>query len=137
MVVEEEAESQHPAWPEMRLVWQHEAQGPGQMRRLGQQHLAFLQGLAHQPELVLLQVAQAAMDELGCLGGGGAREIVHFAKPDLERPPRRVAGDARAIDAAADHEQVERAIFLFVHPARYSRLDRISQESQKAAWVFY
>ncbi len=87
------------------------------MRRLGQQHLALLQRLAHQPELVVFQIAQAAMDQLGRLGGGGAGEIVHFAEPDLERPPRRVAGDACAVDAAADHEQVERPILRSIHDA--------------------
>ena len=91
MVVEEEAEPQHPPGPEVRLVRQHEAQRPAEMRRLGQQHLALLQRLAHQAELVVFEVAQPAMDQLGGGRGGRAGQIGHLAQPDRERrgPPRR------------------------------------------------
>ena len=99
----------------MRLVRQHEAQREGQVRRLGQQHLALHQRLAHQPEFVMFEIAQAAVNQLGRGRGGGAGEIVHFAEPDRERPARRVAGNARAIDPAADHEQVERGVHRAIH----------------------
>ena len=110
---------------------QHETQGPGKMGRLGQQHLAFLQRLADQAEFVGFQVAQAAMDQLGRLGGGGAGEIVHFAEADLERPPRRVAGDACAIDAAADHEQVERPILRSIHGLPIARLTGLRRNRKR------
>ena len=115
VIVEEETQPQQPARPQMRFVRQHEAQRKRQVRRLGEQDLALLKGLAHQPEFVLLEIAQAAMDQLGRGRGGRAGEIVHFAEPDLERPSRRVAGDARAVDPAADHEKVERAVHLAIH----------------------
>ena len=115
MVVEEEAQPQHPARPQMRLVRQHEAQRKGEVRRLGQKHLALLQGLAHQPELVVLEIAQAAMDQLGRSRRGGAGKIVHLAQPDLERPSHRIAGDACAVDSAADHEKVERRFSTSIH----------------------
>ena len=68
MVVQEKAEPQHPARPQVGLVWQYETHRPGQVRRLGQQDFTFLQGLAYQAELVGFEVAQAAMDQLARLG---------------------------------------------------------------------
>ena len=131
MIIEEEAEPQHPARAQVRLVRQHETQRPGEVWRFGQQHLAFLQRLAHQPEFVLFQIAQAAVDELGCLGRGGACEIVHFAKANLERPSRCVAGNTRAVDAAADHEQVERTVPRFIHGVHIARLTEFRRNRKR------
>ena len=108
MVVKEEPQPQHPARAQMGLVRQHEAQRPGEVRGLGEQHLALLQRLAHQPELVMFEVAQAAMDQLGRGRGGGAGEIVHLAETDLQPTADGIAGDTGAIDAAANDEQIER-----------------------------
>jgi hypothetical protein len=49
MVVEEQAEADHPARPQAAVVGQHEAQRPDEMRRGAQQHLALDQ--LDQPEL--------------------------------------------------------------------------------------
>ena len=48
-----------------RHVRQDEPQRPHDVRRDAQQHLALHQRLAHQPELEVLEVAQAAVDQLG------------------------------------------------------------------------
>ena len=77
------------------------------MRRSLQQHLALDQRLAHQAELVVLEIAQAAMDELGRGRGGGAGEIALLRQIDLEAAPGRVAGDAAAVDAAANDRKVK------------------------------
>ena len=118
MVVEEEAQPQHPAWPQMRLMRQHETQRKGEVRRLGQQDLALLQRLAHQPELVVLQIAQAAMDQLGRGRRGGAGKIVHLAQPDLQRPPHRIAGNACTVYSAAHYEKIERRLSTSIHGNR-------------------
>ena len=84
---------------------QHEAQRPDDVRRELQQHLALAQRLAHQAELVVLEVAQAAVDQLGRGRGGGAGEVALLAaaRPARGRPRR---GRCRAVDAAADDQQV-------------------------------
>ena len=135
MIVEPEAEPQHPSRPQVRFVRQHEAQRPRQVGRLGEQHFALLQRLADQAKFIGFQVAQAAMDQFGRAGRGRAGEIVHLAEADPEGPSSRVAGDARAVDTAADHEQVERLALHSTHGFTYSPLDPVSQEPQMAAWV--
>jgi hypothetical protein len=67
---------------------------------------------------------------------GGAGEVVHLAQPDLECPPRRVAGNARTVDPAAHYEQVERRSPLPFMTQVYSALDRKMQGPQMAAWAF-
>ena len=55
----------------------------------------------------MLEVAQTAMDQLGRSRGGRLRQV---AALDQQNPPAAaggVAGDAGAIDAAADDQQVE------------------------------
>ncbi len=122
MIVEKKTKPQHPARPEVLLVRQNEAQGPRDMGSLGQQHLALHQRLAHQSELVLLEIAQPAVDELGRLGRGAAGEIVHFAEADLERSPRGIARDACPIDPTADDEQIEQRALRFIHGQGIARL---------------
>ncbi len=65
MVVEEQPEAQQPGRPQPGVMRQHEAQRPDDVRRRTQQHLALDQRLADQPELVVFEIAQAAMDQLG------------------------------------------------------------------------
>ena len=105
MVVEEQAEPDEPGRAHLRHVRQHEAHRPDDVRRGAQQHLALDQRLAHQPELVVFEVAQAAMDQLAAARGGALGEVVLLAQEDLEAAAGGVAGDAGAVDAAADHER--------------------------------
>ena len=64
----------------MAIVWHDEAQRPHDVRRGLEQYLAFLQCFAHQAEFVVLEIAQAAVDQLGTGRGGVAREVVLFAQ---------------------------------------------------------
>ena len=73
----------------------HEAQRRDEMRRGAQQHLAFLQPFAHEAELVLLEIAQAAVDQLGAGGGGVGGKIVLLAQQHGQATAGGVAGDAR------------------------------------------
>ncbi|MCY1325845.1 hypothetical protein D9M69_113330 [compost metagenome] len=54
----------------------------------------------------MLEIAQAAMNELGGAGRGAGGEIVHFGQGDRVSAADRVARDAASVDAAADDEDV-------------------------------
>jgi hypothetical protein len=86
---------------------QHEAQRPRDMRRHRPQHLALLQRLTHEAELVVLEIAQAAVDQLGRGRRGAGREVILLAEIDRIAASRRFAGDAAAVDAAADDRDVD------------------------------
>ena len=99
----------------------------GSTKRIGQmmwgaarkQDLALDQRLADQPELVILEIAQAAMDQLAAAGRCALREIVLLAQEHLEAAPGGIAGDPGAVDAATHHQEVvklhrrRRAQFFF------------------------
>ena len=71
-----------------------------------QQHLALGQRLAHQAELVVLEIAQAAMDQLGRGRGRAAGKIALLAQEHRQAAAGGIAGDAAAVDAAADDGDV-------------------------------
>ncbi len=96
---------------------QHEAQRTHDVSRIGEQHLALAQRLAHQAELAVFEIAQAAMDELARGRGRGAGEIALLAQRHAEPAPRGVARDPRAVDAAPHHQQID----LGGHGARCRR----------------
>ena len=106
MVVDEEAEAQEPGRTQAGVMGQDEAQRLDQMGRGAPQHLALDQRLVDEAELVILEIAQAAVDQFGRPRGGAARQIVHLAEMDREPAPGRVAGDAASVDAAADHGEI-------------------------------
>ena len=107
MIVEDEPEAQQPRRAQARVMRQHEAQRPDDVRRGAPQHLAFAERLAHEAELVMFEIAQPAVDQLRGTRGRAARQIVLLAKVDAQAPPRGVARDAAAVDAAADDRDVE------------------------------
>jgi hypothetical protein len=111
VIVEEKADADHPGRAQRFLMRQHEAQRPDDMRRTFQQHLALAQRLAHQAELVIFQIAQATMDQLGAGGRGGAGEIVLLDHQDLEPAAGGVARNADAVDAAANDQEIEAVRF--------------------------
>ena len=88
------------------MVRQHEAQRPDDVRGEGEQHLAFLQALSHQPEFVMLEIAQATVDQLGAGAGGVCGEIVFLHQQHRKAAPGGVAGDPGTVDAATDDEKV-------------------------------
>src|SRR3546814_11185527 len=55
--------------------------------------------------LVMLQIAQAAMDQLGGGRGGGAGEIDAFGKDHRQTATGSIAGDAGAVHAATDDKE--------------------------------
>ena len=71
------------------MVWKHEAQRPDDMRRRLEQHLPLDQRLANQSEFVMLQIAQAAMNELGRGRGCSGGKIALFGKKHAQPAPGR------------------------------------------------
>ena len=121
MVVEEQSSADHPGRTQVTVVRQDEAQRPDDVR-CGRDHdLALTQRLPHQPEVVVLEVAQAAVDQLGTRGRSVRREVVLLAEQHIEATACSIPGDARAVDAAADDEQVE---YWWRHPVYYVRIAR-------------
>ncbi len=65
MVVEEQPQPQQPGRAQPGVVRQHETQGTDDVRGDLPEHLALDQRLAHRPKLVIFEIAQPAMHELG------------------------------------------------------------------------
>ena len=86
---------------------QHEREGLDDVRRDPQHDLALGERLADEPELVVLEVPEAAVDELGAPRRGRGSEIVLLDQEHRQAAPGGVARDPGAVDAAADNEQVE------------------------------
>jgi hypothetical protein len=74
-----------------------------------EQHLALGQSLAHQPEFVIFEIAQTAMDIFAGARTRPLREIVFFAEYDGKTSSSGIARDARTIDAAANDQEIDRA----------------------------
>ncbi len=107
MIVEEQARADHPRGPQMRLVRQDELQRRDDVRRGAKKHFALRQRLGDEAEFVVFEIAQAAVDQLGAPRRRMRRQIVFFDQQYLQAASRRVARDARAVDAAADDGKIE------------------------------
>ncbi len=106
VIVEEQAGANHPGRAQVRAVRQHEAHRLDDVGGFGQQHFTLGQRFTYQAELVVLQVAQAAMDQFAAGRRGVLGKVVLFAEKYLEATPGGVGSNAHAIDAAADHGEV-------------------------------
>lgn len=107
VVVEEEAEPDQPGRTDAALViGQHEAQRPDDVRRHRPEDFALHQRFAHQAEFVMLEITQAAMDQLGGARRGARGEIVHLRQRHRIAAPNSIARNAAAVDAATDDEYV-------------------------------
>ncbi len=107
MVVQEEARAQHPRRTQVGLVRQDERQRRHDVRRLVQHDFALGERLADQAELVLLEIAQSAVNELRAPLRSGRRDVALLDQEHLEAATGGVARDARAVDAGADDEEIE------------------------------
>src|SRR5437868_13475141 len=72
-----------------------------------QQPLAFPQRFAYQPDLAVLQITQAAMDDSTGTAGGACSEIVFFHQKGAFAAARTLLRSGDAIDAAAHHDDIE------------------------------
>src|SRR3982074_3386227 len=89
------------------MVRQHESQRPDDVGSDLPEDFALDQRFADQPELVIFEIAQAAMHQLGRPRRSSASQVIHFAEENRVSAARRIAGDATAIDAAANDREVE------------------------------
>ena len=106
IIVEKKADPDHPGRPHTRVVRHHEAQRPHDVRSALEQNFAFPQRLSHQRKFVILEIAQAAMNQLGRGRRCVASQIVLLCKDNAPAPPGEIPGDAGAIDPTPDHKHV-------------------------------
>ena len=107
MVVQEQPQPEQPGRPQAGVVRQNETQRPDDVGRDLPEDFALDQRLAHQPKLVIFEIAQPAMHQLGRPGRRPARQVIHFTKENRIAPARRIARDAAAVDAASDDGEIE------------------------------
>jgi hypothetical protein len=81
-------------------------------RGLRQQDVTLARALHRDAERALGEVAQAAVDELGAPTAGAPGEVAALDERDAQAAGRGVEGGAGAGDAAADDEDVERAVLV-------------------------
>src|SRR5579859_633500 len=89
---------------------QHETKRPDDMGRDPPQDFPLDQRLAHQTKLVIFEIAQSAMHELGRPGRRPTSQVIHFAEKNRITPTGGVARDAAAVDAASNDQEVENPI---------------------------
>ena len=107
-VVHVQADAGQPVGPRPVEGGHHERQRTHQVRGEGHVELALEQRLAHEPEVEVLQVAQAAVHELGRARGGSDRVVGALHQRDRVAARGGVERHARARDAAAHDQHIER-----------------------------
>src|ERR1700678_4436817 len=110
MVEKNQPEPQQPSRPQPGMVRQYETKRPDDMGRDLPEDFALDQRLAHQPELIIFQIAQAAMHELGRPRRRSARQVIHFAKENRISASGGIARDTAAVNAAPYDREVENSI---------------------------
>ncbi len=106
MIVDEQPRADQPGRPQVRGVRHDEVQRPHDVGRGGEQDLPLDERLAHQGEVILLEIAQPAVDQFGAGRGGVRCEVILLAQQNSEAASGGVARDAGAVDPAADDQQV-------------------------------
>src|SRR5438876_7969759 len=101
MVVEEQPEAEQPSRTKACMVRQNETQGADNVGRDLPEDFALDQGLADQAKLVIFEIAQAPVHQLGRPGRRPARQVVHFTKENGVATACRIARDAATIHAAS------------------------------------
>ena len=109
-VVGRHAQAEQPALGGVGPHRVDEVHRPNQVRREAHQQLALADAFEHEAELVVLQVAQPAVDQLARLAAGAAGEVAHVDRDDAKPPACRVERDAGAGRAEADDEDVDLAV---------------------------
>ena len=106
-VVHADARGHEGAFPALVGQRVHELDGLDQVR--GQpvhQEVALLEGLRHEREVQLHEVAQPAVHQLGGARGGALGPVLRVDDGGGQTTGGRVQGDPSARDAAADHQDV-------------------------------
>ncbi len=86
---------------------QHKTERPDKVRRHAQQHFTLAKRGTHEAERAVLQIAQPAVNQLRRSRRGAGGKVVLLDENDLESAPRGIAGNAGAVNAAADNGEIE------------------------------
>ena len=119
LVVEQQAQADQPGPAQSRRPGQDEGQRPHDVARAGEQHLPLGERFAHQAELVVLQIAQAAVDQLAARLRGARGEVVALGQQHAEAASGGIARDCGAVDAAADDKEVVAGLHGLVCRSRF------------------
>ena len=106
-VVGGEADAEQPASRGVRPHRVEEVHRPDEMRGQAHQRLPLGDALVHQPDLVVLQVAQPAVDQLAGLAAGAAGQVAAVDDGHAEPPAGRVQRDAGPGRAHPDDQHVQ------------------------------
>ena len=106
-VVEVQADADEPVGARALEGGDDQPQRADQVRGERHEQLALEQGLADQAQVEVLQVAQAAVDELARAAGGAAGIVGLLDERDRVSARGGVERHAGAGDPAADHDDVE------------------------------
>src|SRR6185295_2088742 len=104
-VVEPEPRAVEGPFPPV-VTGHYEGEVAHQVRGVAQQPPALAQGLQHQRDVALLEVAYAAVHKLGAAAGGALGEVVTLHQGRAITARRRVYGRPQAGGAAAHHENI-------------------------------
>lgn len=83
-----------------------EAHRMNDVGRFREQHFSFGERFTNEPELKMLEVSEAAVDEFGACRRCGPREVVRFSEEDREPAHCRIGRDPGAVDAPADYQEI-------------------------------
>ena len=76
------------------------------MRCCAEENFTFLKRLADKREIIVFEITQTAMNQLGAGGRGVRGQVVLFAQQDLQAAPGCIARDAGAVNPASDNQDV-------------------------------
>jgi hypothetical protein len=85
-----------------------EREWPHQVRGDPQQGAPLPVRLHHHPELTLLQISLAAVDEAAGTRAGAGSKVVLLDQDRSQSAHRRVSGDARSVDTTPDDQEIRR-----------------------------
>ena len=110
-----------------------EGHGPGEVRAEAVDHeVALVERLGDQAQLELLQVAEAAVEQLRGAAGGAGGEVALLDEGDREPAGGGVERHTGAGDATTDHDEVEHlvphaaeVVFALVAVQRLHRVDSV------------
>src|SRR5262249_34867304 len=102
MIVKKQAKPQQPALAHAASIRKHKSRWRNDMRRQTPHHVALLERVPDKAELVVFEVAQAAVNELGRTGGCAAGQIALLKQHNRRPAASRIAGDSAAVHPAPD-----------------------------------
>jgi hypothetical protein len=103
--------AKHPRGrPVAEVTQNEEAQRLDQAAPFAQQALALMHRIEGEPDLRIAEITQSAVHQLRRAAGGARCKIVSFDQQRLQAGAACFAQDARARDAAADHDQIPRLV---------------------------